>query len=261
MDLIFKTQKGISVTHYLICPYFFIMASKKKKKAKDPAFLFYPNDWIGGTMGMTFEEKGAYMELLMMQFNRGHMTSHMIGQTVGQLWDKVKDKFVQDDNGLFYNERLEEEKEKRKSYTESRLNNRKGKNQHTKKEETYVGHMTSHMENVNENVIENINDTSSLNILKPNFKKIDFELTDLEVGKADEYLAYTVRVRLPKDEILEKWKAFSILNENELYHDKSKILTHFYNWLKNQYATTQRTNKPNKTEKWMAGRDEPNGDF
>jgi uncharacterized protein YdaU (DUF1376 family) len=52
--------------------------------AKDPAFLFYPNDWIGGTMGMTFEEKGAYMEILMMQFNRGHMTSHMVGQTVGQ---------------------------------------------------------------------------------------------------------------------------------------------------------------------------------
>ena len=34
--------------------------------AKDPAFLFYPGDWIGGTMGMTFEEKGAYMEILMM---------------------------------------------------------------------------------------------------------------------------------------------------------------------------------------------------
>jgi len=37
--------------------------------AKDPAFLFYPNDYIGGTMGMTFEEKGAYIELLMLQFN------------------------------------------------------------------------------------------------------------------------------------------------------------------------------------------------
>ena len=47
--------------------------------AKDPAFLFYPNDYIGGTMGMTFEEKGAYIELLMLQFNRGHMTTHMIG--------------------------------------------------------------------------------------------------------------------------------------------------------------------------------------
>ena len=42
---------------------------------KDPAFLFYPGDYLSGTMGMTFEEKGAYVELLMMQFNRGHVTS------------------------------------------------------------------------------------------------------------------------------------------------------------------------------------------
>ncbi len=121
--------------------------------AKDPAFLFYPNDYIGGTMGMTFEEKGAYIELLMLQFNRGHMTSHMIGRTVGQIWDNIKDKFVEDENGLFYNERLELEQNKRKSYSESRRNNKKGINQYTKKEEKKVGHMTSHMENedVNEN--------------------------------------------------------------------------------------------------------------
>ena len=122
---------------------------------KDPAFLFYPNDWIGGTMGMTFEEKGAYMELLMMQFNRGHMTTHMIGQTVGQLWDNVREKFIKDDNGLWYNERLEVEKEKRKRFTESRRNNVSGKNQYTKKtSKKGSGHMTSHMENENK---DNIN--------------------------------------------------------------------------------------------------------
>ena len=27
--------------------------------AKDPAFLFYPNDWLGGTIGMSFEEVRA----------------------------------------------------------------------------------------------------------------------------------------------------------------------------------------------------------
>lgn len=123
---------------------------------KDPAFLFYPNDYIGGTMGMTFEEKGAYMELLMMQFNRGHMTEHMIGQTIGQLWDTIKVKFIQDDKGLWFNERLEEEKIKRQKFTESRRNNKSGKNQYSKKKEKESGHMTSHMENrdVNENSIE-----------------------------------------------------------------------------------------------------------
>ena len=94
--------------------------------AKDPAFLFYPNDYIGGTMGMTFEEKGAYIEILMLQFNRGHMTSHMIGQLVGQLWESIRCKFVQDEQGLWYNIRLDQEKDKRMSFTQSRRNNIKG---------------------------------------------------------------------------------------------------------------------------------------
>ena len=119
--------------------------------AKDPAFLFYPNDYIGGTMGMTFEEKGAYIEILMLQFNRGHMTSHMIGQLVGQLWESIKCKFIQDEQGLWYNVRLDQEKDKRMAFTQSRRNNVKGLNQHT------IGHMTSHMEDVNENVNRNIN--------------------------------------------------------------------------------------------------------
>ena len=116
---------------------------------KDPAFLFYPNDYIGGTMGMTFEEKGAYIELLMMQFNRGHMTEHMIIHTVGQLWDTLKVKFIQDENSLWYNERLELEKNSRKKYTESRRNNVLGLNQFNKPEKK-EGHMTKHMEDVNE---------------------------------------------------------------------------------------------------------------
>ena len=117
--------------------------------AKDPAFLFYPGDWIGGTMGMTFEEKGAYMEILMMQFNRGHMTSHMIGLVIGQLWDNIKDKFEVDDKGLYYNARLDLEKENRKKFTASRRNNLSGNNQYTKPIKK-SGHMTSHMEDVNE---------------------------------------------------------------------------------------------------------------
>ena len=105
--------------------------------AKDPAFLFYPGDYVSGTMGMTFEEKGAYMDLLMLQFNRGHMTHHMIHHTVGHLWEQVKCKFIQDDEGLWYNVRLDIEKEKRKTFTESRRNNIKPKNK--TKEDDFEG--------------------------------------------------------------------------------------------------------------------------
>lgn len=122
--------------------------------SRNPAFLFYPNDYLGGTMGMTFEQKGAYIELLILQFNRGHMTSHMIGHTVGQLWDDIKEKFKQDENGLWYNERLDIEKNKRQSYSESRKNNKKGVNQYTYDQKTdghMIGHMTNNKENENEN--------------------------------------------------------------------------------------------------------------
>jgi uncharacterized protein YdaU (DUF1376 family) len=131
--------------------------------AKDPAFLFYPNDYIGGTMGMTFEEKGAYMELLMMQFNRGHMTTHMIGQTIGQLWVNIEDKFTKDEEGLWYNPRLDEEKSKRQNYSNSRRNNKLGTNQHKKNEEEKGGHMTKHMIGHMENANENINNTKIIN--------------------------------------------------------------------------------------------------
>lgn len=146
--------------------------------AKDPAFLFYPNDYLGGTLGMTFEEKGAYIELLMVQFNRGHMTTHMLGQIVGQIWEKIKDKFVQDENGLWYNERLEQEQNKRKAYSDSRRNNILGTNQHTKKEVYKDAHMTSHMENENIVIILNKRIEEFKTSLFPFTKKMKGEFAD-----------------------------------------------------------------------------------
>ena len=162
--------------------------------AKDPAFLFYPNDYIGGTMGMTFEEKGAYIELLMTQFNRGHMTSHMVGQIVGHLWESIKCKFIQDEQGLWYNVRLDLEKERRIAFTQSRRNNIKGNNQHMK------AHMTSHMEDVNVNVNRTINKDINVDFeffwneydkkvgVKEKLKKKWDKLTDEERQNAMNYI-------------------------------------------------------------------------
>jgi len=165
--------------------------------AKDPAFLFYPNDWLGGTMGMTFEEKGAYMELLMLQFNRGHMTSHMIGQVVGQLWVNIADKFVEDDVGLYYNVRLEEEQIKRKEYTDSRNNNKNGTNQYTKKENKKGGHMTCHMEDVNENEIEDEFETF-------------WRVYDKKVGN--------------KEKLLSKWKKLKEVEKDRIFATVQKYV-------------------------------------
>ena len=114
--------------------------------SKDPAFLFYPNDWLGETMGMTFEQKGAYLELLMLQFNRGHMPLPLIHQVVGALWEAVKEHFEADEEGRYYNLRLEEEVQRRRTYCASRRKNIQGVNQFSERGGHMGGHMTSHME-------------------------------------------------------------------------------------------------------------------
>lgn len=41
--------------------------------AKDPAFLFYPNDFTSGTRFFTDEQVGKYIRLLCAQFDCGHL--------------------------------------------------------------------------------------------------------------------------------------------------------------------------------------------
>lgn len=91
---------------------------------KNPAVLWYPSDYLVGTMGMTWEEKGRYVELLNLQHQKGHLD---INRLMPDCPAEVLAKFVQDENGLWYNIRMEEEQIKRRKYSESRRNNRMGK--------------------------------------------------------------------------------------------------------------------------------------
>jgi len=127
---------------------------------KDPAFLFYPGDWLQGTMGLSFQEKGAYMELLIFQFNNGKFTredaKHILSTCKAYAFEKVLKKFDTNEDGtLFWKQRLVNEMKKRSDYTESRRNNARGiKNEEIDlpasiKNEAYA----KHMENENENTI------------------------------------------------------------------------------------------------------------
>lgn len=96
--------------------------------AKDPAFLFYPGDWQGGTMTFSRFLKGCYIDVLIAQFNNGHLSldeiKTVLGSDFGQAWPTLQKKFVQDENGLWFNEKLEHETKRRREYTESRRQSR-----------------------------------------------------------------------------------------------------------------------------------------
>ena len=129
---------------------------------KDPAFLFYSSDFLSGTMLMSDEEIGQYIKLLCLQHQKGHLKEKDMLNICKRQNEEIFSKFKKDEEGNYYNERLEYETNKRKAYSESRRNNRK------KKEETYEQDMKNicnsyeeHMENENRN--ENINITKIKN--------------------------------------------------------------------------------------------------
>lgn len=123
--------------------------------AKDPAFLFYPADFQIGTEDMTDEQVGKYIRLMCRQKLKGHIDEkHML--KICETYDKdIFDKFEKDENGLYFNKRLELEIIKRSKYSESRAKNRGGRDT-TEKEKKDMSNICNsyekHMENENENI-------------------------------------------------------------------------------------------------------------
>jgi hypothetical protein len=120
--------------------------------SKDPAFLFYSSDFLTGTLLMSMEQKGKFITLLCIQHQKGHLSEKDMLHICGSYDEDVFTKFQKDEQGKFYNIRLEEEVDKRKAYSESRRNNRKKKEDMNNTSLSYVEHMEN--ENENEDLIE-----------------------------------------------------------------------------------------------------------
>lgn len=95
--------------------------------AKDPAFLFYSQDFFLGTSTMSYEDRGKYITILCVMHQQGRLSEESIRLLVGSVSVSLKSKFKTDENGLWFNERLEEEVEKRRMFVNSRkINGSKG---------------------------------------------------------------------------------------------------------------------------------------
>lgn len=127
--------------------------------AKDPAFLFYYQDFLVGTDDFKNEEVGAYIRCLCIQAAKGGISENHMKKICEspQIQNVIKKKFIwYQDEGVFRNDRLSEEIEKRRKYCESRSNNKKGKKHIKITSKSY----DQHMEDEDENEIE---DESVLN--------------------------------------------------------------------------------------------------
>lgn len=134
--------------------------------AKDPAVLFYTSDFLTGTGLMTDEQVGKYIRLLCFQHQKGILTEKDMMNICKSYDEDIFSKFIKTDEG-YYNQRMKEEAEKRKKYTESRRQNKlkANKSEHMLNIcSSYEEHMENENENINDNIISN-------NIIKEKSKK------------------------------------------------------------------------------------------
>ena len=147
--------------------------------AKDPAVLFYTQDFLVGTMTMSYEQKGKYITLLCLQHQKGKLTLKDLQSILNEEDVDVAEKFIKESDGFYYNQKLKFESERRKSYSESRRKNlmNKHKNSHM------VNHINSHLETGtgtetvtgNKTETENENETSITSKYSTEDNKIDFD--------------------------------------------------------------------------------------
>jgi uncharacterized protein YdaU (DUF1376 family) len=204
--------------------------------AKDPAFLFYPNDWLGGTMYMSFEQKGCYLELLMLQFNCGKFTITQVEQVLNKCfsqWEHISNKFVTDGT-FFWNKRLSEVMVKRGEFSESRRNNRLGKGKKTSVKQVLNISKSSEqlMENGNENEIENIILNKNGFFINEISKNILLNKSEIDNTKI--FIEVQTKINLTDEDVGKYFEAFKIDNfdKKEWYNSHSDFISHFRNSLK-----------------------------
>lgn len=172
--------------------------------AKDPAFLFYSDNFMSGTMFMDNEQVGKYIRLLCAQHLTGHLHEKDMLIICKTKDEQIFDKFVRDENGKYFNPRLELEINKRKAFSDSRSKNRMGKTETSKKHIKKKSKTSvQHLEDGNGNEIENINEV----VIKP------FESENFERAWSN-WITYRKQIGKPYRSVMSEQAALKKLSEH-----------------------------------------------
>jgi len=123
--------------------------------AKDPAVLFYYQDFLVGTEFMDDNEVGIYIRLLCHLYDKEELSEKQVlsickASAFSEIPDDIKIKLKKNGDGLYYNERARNEKEKRRAFSESRRKNALG----VKGDKAYAKHMED--ESINEDEYDDV---------------------------------------------------------------------------------------------------------
>ena len=198
---------------------------------KDPAFLFYSSDFITGVSDLTMEERGQYITLLCLQHQKGRLTPKAIKIAVPDATADVLAKFEIDDNGMYFNSRLELEADKRKQHSEKqRQRALDGWKKRKQKDDAVADAVALPLEDENENRILNKN--------KDVYEEV------LNFITQEEYLMNLIKdLRINKEvrrspESMKEWAEKFVIHlqgqDGLNKQDMREYRSHFSNWYKIQ---------------------------
>jgi hypothetical protein len=153
---------------------------------------------------MDNEQVGKFIRLICAQHQKGRLNEKDMLKICGTHDEDIFSKFTQDSDGLYYNERLEQEVNKRKAYSESRRNNRKKKEDMNNISLSYV----KHMENENENINVNSN-VKSKRFVKPTIDEIALYMEERNMNNVSQkfYDFYESKGWMIGKNKMKDWKA------------------------------------------------------
>lgn len=208
--------------------------------AMDPAVLWYWNDWHGATVTFSRHLKGCYMDLLHAQFNNGRLTlaeiKTVLGTDFGPSWPVLQKKF-KEENGTFFNARLEKEIEKRKNFSKHQSENARKRWDKPGNTTAYAKDKPLENEIENEDVEGVKRGSGGERGTKYRYDDVT-ELPVIKLQSAQQLLKIGKGIDATEDQILGLWEIFRVQNltGEKWYSSKNEVFSHFINWIKNQHV-------------------------
>lgn len=213
-------------------------------------FEFHFQKIIAATKGWSDELFGAYVKLLIEQFDRGYVPDDpeelsMLITSYRRNWPRLKKKFTEpSEPGQLRNAFMCGIREK--ALEQSAKNSVAGKISAEKKKRAKSARSTGVVTGVEQPNQRDVNQPITNNH-KPIKEKIEkenwnqyptaetpIELTEAEVQVAIEFLYRLGKPLLTPGRVLDFWGAFRLNLSGDFYQDRGHLIQHFRNWLKDR---------------------------
>jgi hypothetical protein len=228
-------------------------------KRDDHWFKFYYRHFIIATANWPDDKVGAYIKLLIHQFDRHGLPDDeeelktMI-TSFKKNWPALSKKFNKGEDGLLRNDFMNEIREERdkksvKGFETGSLGGRPKKKPEGLEKKPKGFKNETHIDNISlsysnspsvsdqeeEGTGEETHGLSTSGFWVNEFDK-DYQLSDIQIGGAIQFVTLTTLVVLTDSEVVDAWEAFKINNfsQRKWYNSFEELLKHFRNSLKTE---------------------------